>query len=209
MFQLNPTIFAILLPASLAAEDITILVAPRDTPAYEAAVNMADDTTIFAERRIHRAFTRAAENMATCGECTTTIKLAAGAYTGRGDTGMWTFPEVTSPDATLHILGGWDDDFAARAPFDTPTLLVSNADRSAPVLRFDGRRPAMAALVISGLVFDTSPSNSYDAQSNSLMKNGSSTWGHLTVGYLETAHLVIADNVFRLCCTNRLLGFTV
>jgi len=184
------------LPLPLLAQDITILVAPRDTPGYETAEARADDATTFAERRIHRAFGRAAEHMAACGTCTVSIRLAAGAYTGRGDTGMWTFPNVEAPGASLHITGGWGDGFAVRAPFDTPTLLVSTDTRSAQVLQFEGRNHAMAELVLSGLVFDTSPSNRYDAQSASLMKSGSSTWGQVSFGNLETGHLVVADNVF-------------
>lgn len=185
-----------LLPVAAAAQDITILVAPRDTPANDAAAALADDQTVFAENRIFRAFDRAAEHMAGCGGCTVSVRLAAGAYTGRGDTGMWTFPEVEAPGASLHVTGGWDDSFTVRAPFDTPTILVSNETRSAPVLSFEGRRPAMAALVLSGLVFDTSPSNRYDAETRSLMKGGSSTWPHIAFGYIETQHLVVADNVF-------------
>lgn len=183
-------------PLPLLAQDITILVAPRDTPAHDMASEMEDDATIFAERRIHRAFDRAATHMAACGTCTVGIRLAAGSYTGRGDTGMWTFPNVEAPGASLHITGGWDDAFETRAPFDTPTLLVSTGTRSAPVLRFEGRDQAMAELVLSGLVFDTSPSNSYDDETASLMKSGSSTWGQLSFGYLETGRLVVADNVF-------------
>ena len=189
-------LIAAIIPATTAAQDITILVAPRDSPAYEAATSLEDESTVFAERRIHRAFDRAADHMAVCGQCMVTINLAGGAYTGRGDTGMWTFPEVVTPDAGLRILGGWAGDFNGRTPFETPTVLVSTPERSGPVMQFVGRRPAMAELVVSGLVFDTSPSNSYDAGSNALMKGGSSTWGQLSVGYLETTQLTIADNVF-------------
>lgn len=185
-----------LLPAVAAAQDIDILVAPRGTPANEAAAARADDRTVFAENRIHRAFQRAAEHMAGCGVCTVSVRLAAGAYTGRGDTGMWLVPEIVAPGASLRITGGWDDAFKVRAPFDTPSLLVSNATRSAPVLRFDGRRPEMAELVVSGLVFDTAPSNRYDAQNHALLRGGSSTWPQISFGYLKTRHLVIADNVF-------------
>lgn len=188
-------LIAALFPSLTAAQDITVLVAPRDTLAFEAAEVMEDDNT-FLERRIHRAFGRAVDHLSTCGDCTVTIKLAGGAYTGRGDTGMWTVPEVVAPGASLHILGGWSETFETRSPFDTPTLLVSSPDRSGPVLHFEGRRPAIAELVVSGLVFDTSPSNSYDGDSNALMKGGSSTWGQLALGYFETGHLVIADNVF-------------
>lgn len=185
-----------LLPVTAAAQDATILVAPRDTPAHDAATSLADDQTVFVESRIFRAFDRAAEHMAGCGACTVSVRLAAGAYPGRGDTGMWTFPEVAAPGAGVHITGGWDETFGTRAPFDAPTILVSSETRSGPVLSFEGRHSAMAELVISGLVFDTSPSNRYDAQTRSLMKAGSSTWPQLSLGYLETRHLVIADNVF-------------
>lgn len=193
--------FFILVIMALAASSamsspLTVFVAPKNTPAYDTARSLEDDTTIFAERRIHRAFQRVAEHLANCGTCTARINIAGGSYTGKADVGLWSFPDIQAPDARLEILGGWDDAFQMRDPFATPTLLVSSETRSGPVLKFEGRKHAIGALVISGLAFDVSPSNSYDADSRSLLKGSSSTWPLLSLGYLSTSSLTITDNIF-------------
>ena len=59
------------------AADLTVLVAEKGSPAMAAAEQQADGKAVFAERKIHKAFDRAAEHLAGCGACTVTIKVAA------------------------------------------------------------------------------------------------------------------------------------
>lgn len=182
-------------PAAEAA-DLTVLVAEKGSPAMAAAEQQADGKAVFAERKIHKAFDRAAEHLAGCGACTVTIKVAAGTYDGKGKTGQWMFPEVVAPEATLRILGGYDEGFKARAPFTQPSLLLAAEQRSAPVLTFEGKKHALKELYLSGFVFDVAPGNKYDARSNSLLRGSSCTFPILAFGYLTTERLVVADNVF-------------
>lgn len=175
------------------AADLTIYVAPKDSKAYEQATQLGKGPV---ETRIHRAFQAAADALAGCGECEVAIHLAGGEYTGKANVGTWVFPEVRALQATLKILGGWNDDFSERDPFADPTVLKSNPDRSSVVLSFAGRKHGFKKLVVSGLTFDTTPSNSYDSQTNSFKRAGSSTFGQLSFGYITTDSLIVADNVF-------------
>lgn len=175
------------------AADLTIYVAPKDSKAYEQATQLGQGPV---ETRIHRAFEAAADALGRCGECVVTIHLAGGEYTGKANVGSWEFPEVRALQATLEILGGWNDDFSERNPFAYPTVLKSNPDRSSVVLSFAGRKHGFKSLVVSGLTFDTTPSNNYDSQTNSFKRSGSSTFGQLSFGYITTDSLIVADNVF-------------
>lgn len=182
--------------AHAAMTTYEVLVAPRDSAASETAAALADGSTVFAERKIHSAFGRAQELLAGCGDCTVHVKIAGGSYEGKARTGQWTFPEVQAPGATLRILGGYADDFSSRDPFADPTMLQVNQNRSDAVLRFEGKKHALRELVVSGLTIDTSPSNSYGMEENSLHKGGSSSFPMLAFGYLTTERLVISDNLF-------------
>ena len=181
---------------SAQAATYEVLVAPRDTAAQEKAAGMADGSAVFAARKIHSAFAKAQELLAGCGDCTVHVKIAGGSYVGKARTGQWTFPDVQAPGATLRILGGYAEDFSTRDPFASPTILQVSENRSDAVLRFEGKKHALRELVVSGLTIDTSPSNSYGAQGNSLHKGGSSSFPMLALGYLTTERLVISDNVF-------------
>jgi hypothetical protein len=184
---------AIILPAVMAGAargaDIQILVAEKENPAAANADKLANGTTVFAEKKLHKALDKAAELLT--GDNVVTIKLAAGQYEGKGGA-AWSFPEVAAPKATLRILGGYDEQFQKRAPFSTPTYLLSGAT----ALTFDGRKPAIGELYISGLVFDVYKTNSYDGPTNCLLKGSSQENPILSVRYVETNRLVIADNVF-------------
>lgn len=182
-----------LLGGPALAADLTIYVAPKDSKAYEQATQLGKGPV---QTRIHRAFQDAADALAGCGECEVTIHLAGGEYTGKANVGSWEFPEVRALQATLKILGGWNDDFSERNPFAYPTVLKSNPDRSSVVLSFAGRKHGFKRLVVSGLTFDTTPSNNYDTQTNSFKRAGSSTFGQLSFGYITTDSLIVADNVF-------------
>lgn len=188
--------FAALIAGPVSAQNIDYLVAPRGTAAYDAAKAREDGQAVFAERSLTAALRNAHETLSGCGACRVTIRIASGEYDGKAGTGQWSLPEVIAPDASLHILGGYDETFETRNPFLTPTLMVTPPERSGIVLSFEGKKHALSELVVSGLTFDVSPSNAYDAQTNTLMFSGSSTWGILRFGYLTTNHLVVADNVF-------------
>lgn len=178
------------------AADLTILVAPRDSAAAEQAAALADGKTTLAERKIHRAFDAASAHLSGCGSCTVTVKIAGGEYIGKARTGQWIFPDTKAPQASLHILGGYNADFSDRAPFERPAKLVTPRPRSGVVLRFEGKKHAFKELVISGFAIDVGPSNNYDGDTNSLLKGTSSSWGLIALGYVSIERLVIADNIF-------------
>ena len=195
------------LPVS-ANTTFTIYVAPKNTDAYDAAKTIAADsdkgtgatqnvlTVLGVERRIHRAFALAHDTLQSCGNCEVHIKIAAGKYLGKTSSGHWVFPSTIAPDATLKILGGYDATFTTRDPFRHPTQLVTGNKRSAPVLTFEGRKHALKELMVSGLTIDVSAGNSYDANTHSVLKGSSSSWPLISVGYITTDRLVIADNIF-------------
>lgn len=192
--KIVPTLVLLMVLGSPAmAADLTIYVAPKDSQAYEQASQLGQGPV---ETRIHKAFQAAADALAGCGECEVRIHLAGGEYTGKANVGSWEFPEVRALQASLKILGGWTDDFSERNPFAYPTVLKSNPDRSSVVLSFAGRKHGFKSLVVSGLTFDTTPSNNYDSQTNSFKRSGSSTFGQIAFGYITTDSLVVADNVF-------------
>lgn len=178
------------------AADITILVGPNKSAAYDFAKSQADNATVFAEKTVSNAFKTAGQQIAACGACTVTIKIAAGDYYGKAKTGHWMFPDVVAPDVRVRILGGYDESFASRAPFDAQSRLVTADDRSRPVIQFEGRKHALKELYLSGLTFDVAPGNNYDNRNNSLLKGTSSLYPILAFGYLTTDKLVIADNTF-------------
>ena len=191
-----PIVLIALLPIELMATGLTIYVAPKGSAAYDNATQLAEQSGGLVERKVHKAFRQAANHLSSCGQCTVTIKLSEGQYQGKARAGMWQFPDVKAPAATLKITGGWNEQFESRQPFTTPSVLLVNPNRSGPVLKFEGRKHALKTLVVSGLIFDTSPSNNYDKETNSLTKSGSSTFGQIAFGYLTTEKLIIADNVF-------------
>jgi len=178
------------------AQDIDILVGAKGGDAFRNARKMADKKTIFAARGFSKAFRTAHEHLLTCGACTVTIKAAGGVYEGKGGSGVWIFPDIQAPEARLAILGGWDDDFEGRAPFDNQTILQSPEERTIALLTFEGKKHALQSLTLSGLTFDGGPSNSYDAETNSLLKAESPSAPLLSLGYLTVERLVIADNLF-------------
>ena len=197
MKSLSTILFSVFLlfPSFSYAAIFEVLVAPKDSAAYEAAQKKANGKSVFAERKIHKAFAKAGEIISSCGTCEVNVKLATGNYVGKGSTGSWEFPEVIAPNVVLRILGGYDDNFGKRAPFDSPTMLRSSKMRSSPVLHFLGKKHALKELVISGLTIDVSPGNRYDKKTNTLSKGTSSSWVMLALGYLTTNKLEISDNV--------------
>jgi hypothetical protein len=183
-------------PSLAWGEDLTILVPSSDSAVQAAAEKLADGKKVVYEKKLFKAFDSAAAHLTSCKTCTVTIKVAGGAHTGKGGIGAWTFPEVVTPDATLRILGGWDQTYKKREPFTNPSILVTPESRTAPVITFDGKKHALKELHLSGFAIDVSPGNKYDAKSNSLLKGTSATWTILAFGYLTTDKLIIADNIF-------------
>lgn len=178
------------------AADIDIFVGPKGSAAYDTAKVRADKTTTFAAKSLTKAFKTAVQQVTACGTCTVNIKIAAGDYFGKAKTGHWVFPDVVAPTVRVRILGGYDDSFTTRAPFQNQSRLITAQDRSRPVIQFAGRKHALKGLYLSGLTFDVAPGNKYDSRNNSLLKGTSSLYPILAFGYLTTDSLVIADNIF-------------
>ena len=177
---------------SALAKDYTILVAPKKTEAYKNGKKLKNGDNIFFKNKLFKAMRKAAEILSTNKGDTVNIKISAGEYFGKTKSGTWGFPEIKSPKGTLRILGGYDNNFKKRAPFDTPTILVG----ASYILTFEGRKPALKELYISGLVMDVYRGNKYDAKSNCLLKGTSTTLPILHFSYWELKKLVIADNTF-------------
>ena len=174
------------------AQEFTILVAQKGTPADESARKLADDTSVFAERKLHKALDQAVELIEANPKATVNVKVASGAHEPKGGRGTWTVSQVIAPEATLRILGGYGDGFEVRKPFETPTVLANGA----PSLVFDGNKHALKELYLSGFFFDAYATNIYDPKSNTLMKGRSVCTPIVQFGYLTTNRLVIADCVF-------------
>lgn len=174
------------------AAEYTILVANKKTAAYDNAKARADGKAVFAERRLHKALKQVEELFGQDPEATVNVKIAHGEYTGKGGRAGFTLNEIQAPKGTLRILGGYDDEFKQRTPFDTPTILRCGA----PAFTFKGRRHALKEFYLSGLMTDVSSTNRYDKKSNCLLKGSSSTTPIMKFGYLTYERFVIADCVF-------------
>ena len=187
----------LLVPVAAHAEsqDLVILVASPTTPAGRAAAGMAG-AGVVTTPRLFSAFDLASAQLTKCQTCTVTIEVAGGVEVGKAKVAQWTFPETDAPKATLRILGGYADDFKTRKPLTHPTVLQIPEQRSGPVVRFEGRKPRLAEVTISGFAIDVSPGNRYDARTGALQKGSSSSWPILAFGALVVERLVIADNIF-------------
>ncbi len=177
------------------AADYTIYVAPRDSQASQWASGVADSETQFSERKLFRALVKASELMSQAGDQSVTIKVAAGSYSGKAKQGIWVLPAVSNESATLRLLGGFNDDFSARNPFKSPSLLVTSEGRNGAFIQMT-KKSVLRELIISGLVFDAAPSNKYDAKTNSILKGSSRTYPLISFSQLKTKHLVVDSNVF-------------
>lgn len=181
--------------AALADGTIQVLVGEKDSPAAANAEKMANGTSIFAEKSLQKAFDTAIEKVTACGTCTVLVKVAGGAYQGKGGSGQWIVPEVKAPGATLRFVGGYDNEFKARDPFARPSVMVGTANRSAPMFTMDGKNAALKEFQISGFVMDVAPGNKYDAKSNSLKRGESCTFPILNLGYLQIEKMTLSDNI--------------
>ncbi len=177
------------------ADTYRIFVAPKDSPAYTFAQSQEDGRRQFAERTFHRALTKAAELLNQPGAHTVTIAVAAGSYTGKAKQGIWVVPQIDNPEATLHMVGGFNDDFSGRQPFANLAALTTSDVRNGAFLQLT-RRSQLKELVISGFLFDAAVSNRYDIKTNSILKGQSRTYPMITLSQVSTAHLVIDSNIF-------------
>ncbi len=184
-----------MLPKGAMADQIVIFVAPKDSPAYAIAQSREDGQYQFAERTVHRALNRAAEILNAPGTHTVTVAVSAGSYYGKAKQGIWVVPQISNQEATLQIVGGYNEDFTARQPFGNLTALVTTEGRNGSFLQFS-RRSHLKSLVISGFLFDAAPSNTYDVKTNSIKKGQSRSYPMITLSQLKTSHLIIDSNVF-------------
>ena len=171
-----------------------IYVAPRGTPAAEAATAKANDTTVFAETRVHSAMTKAAE-LLQAGPHTVNILVAPGVYTGKLKAGVWKLPVINNPEASLRLVGGFNDQFTGRQPFGQLSRLVTVEGRDGAIFQV-APKSALKELVISGFVLDAEPSNNYDQKTNSILKGTSRSYPLMTFSLLKTDHLVVDSNIF-------------
>ncbi len=184
----------ILFAAAARAETVTIYVAPKGSPAAEAATKKAAADGGQVVTSFFKALPVAAEIASKPGARTVNVLVSGDAYRGQLGMGMWALPLVDNPAADVHVVGGFDPTFTRRS-FATLTRLETAPDRGGPFLQIT-KGSQIHELVISGFVFDAAPSNTYDAASKSLSRSKTRTVPLITFGQLHTDHLVIADNAF-------------
>jgi hypothetical protein len=181
-------------PAKRPAPDLQILVAPRRSAAFRRAEELASEPGVEAERKLFRALQRAAEYLNQNGPCTVSVKIAAGEFTGKANTGTWWIPKIEAPGSRLRLLGGYAENWERREPFSRFSRLQVSEDRTAPVLQLE-RESLLEEFYLSGLVMDAGPSNRYGTGDN-LLTGQSNAYEILALSYLTIERLVISDNVF-------------
>lgn len=177
--------------AGLASAEV-IYVAPKGTPDYDAAAALGGHGV---ESTLHAAMKTAADLLNEGGAREVSIYVAEGEYDGKAGQGIWEIPSIRNPEGVLRLIGGWHDGFAARSPFDNWAVLKTSPTRNGAFISL-GQRSQLREYSISGFIFDGSPSNGYDADTNSFLRAQSRSWPMLSFGYLRTDLLIIADNVF-------------
>ncbi|CAM2008861.1 hypothetical protein [Acanthopleuribacter pedis] len=187
-FQLVVFLFVLFCAPVFAAK--TYLVG-GDKEAGKAAAEAAGAKWV---KSLTKAFAKAANDL-NGGENEVVVKLAAGDQNGDLGSGAYALPQFNNPSGSLTLIGGFDNAFAKRDPFGTPTVITTIADRSAPLWTF-ARNTKLKALVVDGLVWDATASNRYDAKTNSLLKGTSSTHVFIKLNYFETDLLEFRNNVF-------------
>lgn len=188
-------VFLLAFSAVAHATTYTILVAPRDTPALANAEAKQNDSTVFSERKLYKALTKAAELVNKPGAHEVRVMIAAGEYTGQMGQGQWTVPAINNPEGSLAIIGGWNETWNGRQPFKHLVSLKTNEGRPGPMLMFT-KNGVLKRLAVSGLLMDASPSNQYDARSNSLLIGKSRTYTLMAFRLMKVDRLVVADNIF-------------
>ena len=179
---------------SSGADTFTILVAPRDTPALTNAEDQANGSTVFAQSALWRALDQAADLVNEGGTRTVQVLIAEGDYAGQFSAGIQRVPRMGNASASLHILGGMNDDFSERDPFERPVRIPTMETRDGAIFQIAGNS-TLAEIVVSGLVLDAAPTNQYDARSGSLLKGTSSSSPVIGWAQVRAERVVIADNV--------------
>ena len=187
--------FFITFSAVAHAATYTILVAPRDTKALENAKAKENGKTVFTERKLYKALKKAAEFLNQPGAQEVRVYIAAGEYTGQMKQGQWTVPAIKNAEASLAISGGWNETWNGRQPFKHLVRLKTSEGRPGPMLMFT-KNGVLKRLAVSGLLLDASPSNQYDARSNSLLIGKSRTYTLMAFRLMKLDRLVVADNIF-------------
>jgi hypothetical protein len=144
---------------------------------------------------LFRALNKAVGHLNKPGPQRAFILVASGPQTGQAGNGSWEIERINNPEATLVILGGLTNGFKARNPFAKPTQLMTNKGRSTAVLQL-ASRSVIKKLVISGFWFDGADSNSYDAETNSILRDTSRTLPLVGLSAPKVNELIIADNMF-------------
>lgn len=202
-FALSACLLVSLLALPAAAKETVILVG-GDKSAGKALAKSSDAQWA---KSLSKGLRLASKVLATGGEMTVVVKVAAGDYNGDIGSGAYQFPELNNKDAEFRLEGGYSADFTKRDPFGTPTRIVTISERSAPLLQLHPSRldPATAqkeikSLIIDGLFCDVGNSNNYDKKSNALIRGqGTSThvvirWGNTKVGYFELRNCVFVNS---------------
>ncbi len=178
-------------PLLAQAEMFKIYVAERDSAAHKAAEPLADGKTSFWFPKLGRGLEKAVELLSNT-ENEVQVLVAQGQYPG-----LFALPNgLPGAKAKLLLLGGHCPDWKKRDPFGCPSELLGGDSRPQAMLGFGGNKTLLAELVISGFLFDSAPSNKYDARTNSLLKGSSRTIPLLALSQVVVGHLVIADNIF-------------
>jgi hypothetical protein len=177
--------------------DVIVLVAQRGTPAYAFASSRENGSTVIAERKLWRGLQTAAELLNEGGRRTVTVAVAGGDYDGEFGTGIQRVPRIDNPEGTLQVLAGFNDDYSGRQPFAFPVRVPTVWGRDGAIFQMENRS-ALKELVVSGLILDAAPSNSYDVRTNSLVQSDSRHYPIMSFGGpgVEVERLVVADNVF-------------
>lgn len=171
-----------------------IYVAPKKSKAYSNAKSKENGSTIFAERTFHKSLKKAA-SLLQSGQHTVTVWVAGGEYFGKAKKGVWVIPKIDNPQATLHLVGGFNDDFSGRQPFGMLSALVTRKGRDGSLIQLT-RKTKLHELVISGFLFDAAPSNKYDRRSNSILKGQSRTYPLISFSLVMLDRLIVDSNIF-------------
>lgn len=164
------------------------------TPDKSAKAIAAERGGVYA-KNLTKGFKEAATLVNAGGPVSVSVLVASGEYDGDLGSGAYELPLFNNPEAHLTIQGGYDSAFEKRDAFGTPTQIVTINDRSAPMIKFP-KRCMLASFIFDGIIMDTANSNSYDAQTNSLLSGRSCSHRFIHFEYLETDKLEFMNSAF-------------
>jgi hypothetical protein len=176
---------------SARAETHVIYVAPKDSAAAAAAPGRAGSASHSVQPSLHRALTEAAEIAGRPGARTVHVFVVGGEQHGALGSGVWALPTIDNPEATVRILGGFDDAFAERS-LSRLTRLTTERDRTGPLFGVS-QGSKLRELVVSGFVLDAGPSNAYASEEGSLQHAGSRSPPLIAFAQMHVDRLVVSD----------------